>query len=554
MKNWAKRAVWGIGLAVSVGCVIVIIKFSGKTENKTITNHVETINTEEAAGTEESEMGSDTAGEEAGITRISDSVFEQSFGEIDGSRVSVQVEQPYEEEGTDYDSNQKLFWNGTIIWEYSEVNYVDPARVEYLDLDEDGEKEIFYTFAPRVNSAGLVEYVVLKQKGDKWQPLQMQQEGNLAENNLPVSVIYLGNYNVEISCEGTDKTIDYNVKEHYERLVEDEIETAKEQGFTDAQTGLYQPYLDDTVAAAGEEYGCLAAFGMWEIKPAIYENEVKNCLVATYGIQGLQGKFDFFGYLDVYFNYDKDGKYQILDLQFEEYDPTKEETDSSENGEEADIGGGDNSSQEADSYRHSYEEVIDEYRDMVQNHFYKDLQAEDREAYEKSFGPDIGEEIKMYEQSVFYAFYDIDGNGTEELIIAAGEPGIGVGNPGFLPTNYDIYTYSDGNVVHIFDNYEFGYRTNFDLCDDGLIEVASNASAAEYDVVFYRIGTDGVSPVVEDVFRCVGTQTGNDTVSFQYTENGKEIAEEEYNQKIENYAKPLEGLEWKEIYQGKRKA
>ena len=39
----------------------------------------------------------------------------------------------------------------------------------------------------------------------------------------------------------------------------------------------------------------------------------------------------------------------------------------------------------------------------------------------------------------------------------------------------------------------------------------------------YSIGseTDGASPVVEDVFRCVGTQTGNDTVSFQYTESGK---------------------------------
>ena len=49
LKNWAKRAVWGIGLAVCVGCVIVIIKFAGKTENKTITvNSAETINPEDA--------------------------------------------------------------------------------------------------------------------------------------------------------------------------------------------------------------------------------------------------------------------------------------------------------------------------------------------------------------------------------------------------------------------------------------------------------------------------------------------------------------------------
>lgn len=520
--NYKKPAFW-IMLTACAACIVVAVCFlsNPKTGDENDAQSVDGTEALEEAGTENAEKVSGTESGDTDITRISDSMYEKSFEEIDGNRVSVQVEQPYEEEGTDYYSHQKLFWNGTMIWEYSEVNYVEPSRVKYLDLDEDGEKEIFYTFAPRVNSAGLVEYVVLKQKGDEWQPLQMQQEGNLAENNFAVSVIYQGNYNVEISCEGIEKTIAYNVQKHYERMVE-----------------------DDTVAVAGDEYGCLAAWGMWDIKPALYDNEVKNCLVATYGIQGLAEKHDFFGYLDVYFNYDSEGNYQILDLQFEEYDPTATVTDSSTDGDET----AENQADSVAGAAASYEQVIDEYRDMVQNHFYMDLQAKDRDAYEKSFGPDIGEEIRMYEQSVFYALYDIDGNGTEELIIAAGEPGIGVKNPRFQPKNYDIYTYRDGNIVHVFDNYEFGYRTNFDLCSGGLIEVTSSVSAAEYDVVFYRIGTDGASPVVEDVFRCVGTQTGNDTVSFQYTENGKEITEEEYNRKIEDYAKPLEGLEWKEIY------
>jgi len=208
-----------------------------------------------------------------------------------------------------------------------------------------------------------------------------------------------------------------------------------------------------------------AAWGMWDIKPALYDNEVKNCLVATYGIQGLAEKHDFFGYLDVYFNYDSEGNYQIMDLQFEEYDPTATVTDSSTDGDET----AENQADSVAGAAASYEQVIDEYRDMVQNHFYMDLQAKDR----------------------------------------------------------------DGNIVHVFDNYEFGYRTNFDLCSGGLIEVTSSVSAAEYDVVFYRIGTDGASPVVEDVFRCVGTQTGNDTVSFQYTESGKEKKGRfYYNQKI----------------------
>lgn len=205
--------------------------------------------------------------------------------------------------------------------------------------------------------------------------------------------------------------------------------------------------------------------GNWDIKPALYDNEVKNCLVATYGIQGLAEKHDFFGYLDVYFNYDSEENYQILDLQFEEYDPTATVTDSSTDGDET----AENQADSVAGAAASYEQVIDEYRDMVQNHFYMDLQAKDR----------------------------------------------------------------DGNIVHVFDNYEFGYRTNFDLCSGGLIEVTSSVSAAEYDVVFYRIGTDGASPVVEDVFRCVGTQTGNDTVSFQYTgERKRKKGRFYYNQKI----------------------
>lgn len=97
----------------------------------------------------------------------------------------------------------------------------------------------------------------------------------------------------------------------------------------------------------------LAAWRMWDIKPALYDNEVKNCLVATYGIQGLA----------------------------------------------------ENQADSVAGAAASYEQVIDEYRDMVQNHFYMDLQAKDRDAYEKSF-----------------------------------EPGIGVKNPRFQPKNYDIYT------------------------------------------------------------------------------------------------------------------
>ena len=68
------------------------MKFAGKTENKTITNNVEIVNTEEVAGIEATETVSGTESGDTGITRISDSMYEKSFGEIDGNSVSVQVD------------------------------------------------------------------------------------------------------------------------------------------------------------------------------------------------------------------------------------------------------------------------------------------------------------------------------------------------------------------------------------------------------------------------------------------------------------------------------
>ena len=41
--------------------------------------------------------------------------------------------------------------------------------------------------------------------------------------------------------------------------------------------------------------------------------------------------------------------------------------------------------------------------------------------WDSSFGKDIGLEIRTHKQDVYYTFYDIDGNGTKELIIAGGE-------------------------------------------------------------------------------------------------------------------------------------
>ena len=196
-------------------------------------------------------------------------------------------------------------------------------------------------------------------------------------------------------------------------------------------------------------------------------------------------------------------------------------------------------SQKTDMYDH----ILAEYRDMVQNDFYRDLR--DSDMYDSSFGEYIGLEIRTHKQDIYYTFYDIDGNGTMELMIAGGENS--VSDPVFTPWNYDLYGYDGNHAVSVFPEMEFGYRTNFSLYENGIIEVFYSSSAAESGIDFYRIGSDGFTPELVDSFAAVGHLEGEEPV-FVYSQNGKEITEEEYRAKIQSYEVTLTAeLDWRKI-------
>lgn len=184
----------------------------------------------------------------------------------------------------------------------------------------------------------------------------------------------------------------------------------------------------------------------------------------------------------------------------------------------------------------NYESILAEYADMVRNNFYEDLLGTDM--YESSFGEDVSLEIRTHKQNVYYALYDIDGNGSEELIIAGGEGGVGISNPNFSPWNYALYGFDGTKAVRIFPEMEFGYRTNFSLCDNGVIEVSYSASAAESGIDFYRIGKDGITPELLDSFAVMG-HLEKDQPVFSYFRNGQELTEEEYNAGLAKYEIPL---------------
>lgn len=98
-------------------------------------------------------------------------------------------------------------------------------------------------------------------------------------------------------------------------------------------------------------------------------------------------------------------------------------------------------------------------------------------------------------ESVYYALYDIDGNGTPELLIGAkrGEDIMDI---------YDLFTYANG-TIHRFSTdiqiNDIGYRTFLNINTKHntiIIDGSGGASYHQWD--FYRYGADGHTPQLLD--------------------------------------------------------
>ena len=115
-----------------------------------------------------------------------------------------------------------FYFNGESIYEYDDLLRLYPAEAEYIDLDQDGEKEIFFTFYPMVNSMPLIEYAVLKQTGNGWKALEMIHGETMLDNEFPISCRYGSTNNtIVITCEGIEKEIIYNIETHYENIMKE---------------------------------------------------------------------------------------------------------------------------------------------------------------------------------------------------------------------------------------------------------------------------------------------------------------------------------------------
>lgn len=84
-----------------------------------------------------------------------------------------------------------------------------------------------------------------------------------------------------------------------------------------------------------------------------------------------------------------------------------------------------------------------------------------------------------------YLIKDIDGNGTDELIFGGNAEGSTTWYDGII---YDVYTISDGELVHVLDGWE---RNRYFLCENGVIANEGSGSAFDGTHAYFTLkGTE----------------------------------------------------------------
>ena len=322
--NYKKPSFWMMLLTVIV-CVVVSVCFM--TNPKSDREEEAMSETTEPALKLNSEMEGQEEAESVteydhirpdiqGYRWLSDerNVYVYEFEDLDnnGEEEYAKVSQIDTEE--EYLCRYIFYWNGKAIYEYENSYGMSPENAEYLDLDGDGEKEVFLTFLPHVNSMPLMEYIVLKQKTDlSWEPLEMIQGEEVYQNAFPISITRGGSeWEAVIRCGDLKKELIFDLAFYRSKLEEQwEKEETEENVYLKNLINDYKQGFPEE--SEWYTFGSVCAWGIWDIKSGKYQGN--PCLIATHGIQGYD-KFDFWGELDVYFDYDAQGNIKFLDMKF----------------------------------------------------------------------------------------------------------------------------------------------------------------------------------------------------------------------------------------------
>lgn len=126
-------------------------------------------------------------------------------------------------------------------------------------------------------------------------------------------------------------------------------------------------------------------------------------------------------------------------------------------------------------------------------------------------------------ETLGYLAEDIDGDGIDELIF--GENGTETDSEwgGII---YDIYTVSDGELVHVLNGWE---RNRYYLCENGMIANEGSSGAANSSYSYFTVESSAlrlVESVIYDGTRDAGNPWFYSTESEDDAENAESISEE----------------------------
>ena len=303
--NYKKPAFWVI-IAAIIACIVIAVCFLTDPEKKASNDTADVASV--VNETELKDNGDSNTYHEEHVEEVDNRVY---LGDIDQNGVEEYIDYHSNDDADTYIYTWELYFNDEVIYHGTNVIPCDFGEVWYINLDDDAEKEIFVKIYPHVNSMPQTQYVALKRTGTEWKELENTDVGYESDsytNAFPIQVCKgKGKNQIEISCDGCENYVEFDVTEHYTQLLnQDEDLILKNLANSILNTDQYK----DPGITMGEP----AAWGVWELARGSFDG--KDCIVATHGIQGLGGKFDIIGTADVYFRYDAMGKIKVLDLEF----------------------------------------------------------------------------------------------------------------------------------------------------------------------------------------------------------------------------------------------
>lgn len=144
-----------------------------------------------------------------------------------------------------------------------------------------------------------------------------------------------------------------------------------------------------------------------------------------------------------------------------------------------------------------YLPVLEQYKEAINHYFYPDVLR-----YDSNIPEIVGEYVNEYllrtagysdMSEIYYAFVDIDGNGTEELLIGLSDAELSE------PHCFDVFGYNGKRIIRLFDD-NFTARTFFTLYKNGIMAVEGSSGAAYSNSSYYRIEQNGChAELIEEI-------------------------------------------------------